>query len=464
MKQILLGSILTLWLASSVAGEATSAEEGVNWPQFRGIGAAGVLDTNPPTSWNADTGENIGWKVKVPGLGHSAPIVWGDRIYLTTAVNSLNPEPDLKTGWLGGTGKAADEKGTWTWEVRSYRLTTGELLWKRVANEGQPKIQRHIKATHANCTPATDGQSVVAFFGSEGLICYDMDGNVRWKKDLGRLHSGPYDARELEWGFASSPVIHDGKVIVQCDCLNTAFLAVFDIRDGTPVWRIDRDDVATWSTPAVVSWKGETQIVCNGFRQIAGYDFKSGQQLWSISGGGDVPVPTPIFAEGLILVTNAHGRSPVYAIRPTARGDVSPKSKGPEETSGDTDDEQPAASGLAWHDRRDGSYIPTPIVVGKLMYTCNDIGRLNVRRVSDGEVIYRQRIGAGPNFSASAVATPRQIYFFDESGDAFVIAPGNKLQVISRNSLDEPVLATPALAQDQLIVRTLRHLICIRAK
>lgn len=460
MKNLLLAAILLVCSPVNVVAQSKDQANELNWPQFRGQGADGVLATNPPTTWNEESGKNIAWKVKVPGLGHSAPIVWGNRIYLTTAISELNPDPVVKTGWLGGTGDAAEEKGKWTWEVRCYSLGSGKLIWRRVANTGNPRIQRHMKATHANCTPATDGKSVVAFFGSEGLFCYDMDGELKWKKDLGRLHSGPFDAEELEWGFASSPVIHNDKVVVQCDCLNTAFLGVFDINDGSEIWRIERDDVATWSTPAIVSWQGTTQVVCNGYRQMAGYDFSDGKQLWKLSGGGDVPVPTPIFADGLILLTNAHGRSPVYAIHPEARGDITPAADDPDEES----DEKPEPrKGLVWHDRRDGSYMPTPIVVGKLLYTCNDNGRLNVRRVADGEVVYRKRIGAGPNFSASAVATPERVYFFDESGDAFVVATGEELQVVARNSLAEPVLASPALAKDQLIVRSLRHLICIRA-
>ena len=463
MKRILFSAMLVfVWPSITAAQPDAQPDVALNWPQFRGAGGAGVLDTNPPTTWDVETGKNIAWKVKVPGLGHSAPIVWGRRIYMTTAVNELNPDPDVKTGWLGGSGKPAEENGKWQWQVRCYELETGTLVWKRIAHEGKPQIQRHIKATHANCTPATDGQSVVAFFGSEGLICFDMDGELRWKKDLGRLHSGPYDAEELEWGFASSPVIHDGKVIVQCDCLNTAFLGVFDIRDGAEIWRTDRKEVATWSTPAVVTWQGETQVVCNGYKEMAGYDFSTGKQLWKLSGGGDVPVPTPIYSHGLILLTNAHGRSPVYAVHPGATGDITPG--GSDEPIDETDNADASKPGLVWHDRRDGSYMPTPIVVDKLLYTCNDSGRLNVRRVADGEVIYRERIGAGPNFSASAIATLKQIYFFDESGDAFVVVPGEQLEVIARNSLNEPVLASPAMAKNQLIVRSLRHLICIKEK
>lgn len=467
-------------LGSSEKQEHPRGEMG--WPQFRGPQASGQLPTEVPLQWDSATGKSIAWKVKIPGLGHASPIVWGNRVFLATAVPEDDAEADVATGWLGGTGKAVEEPGPWTWELHCYDLHSGEQLWRRVAVKRQPTIKRHLKATHANCTPATDGQSVVAFFGSEGLYCYDMLGELRWKKEVGRLHSGPYDAKELEWGFASSPVIAQGMVILQCDCLNTGFLAAFRLSDGEQVWRAPRRDVATWSTPTVVRWQDRQQVVCNGFREMAGYDLRNGQRLWWLSGGGDVPVPTPIFAGERIVLTNAHGRSPIYAIDPLATGELTPgastedqgepqekpKPEEPKPQSSNTDDSDStkraarSGQGLLWHDRRDGSYMPTPIAVGHRLFTCNDNGRLSVRRLSDGEILSRQRIGDGANFTASAVATAQHVFYFDEAGEAFVVSIADEPEVLFRNSLGEPVLATPALTQNQILVRTLRHLICIR--
>ncbi|MDP6443119.1 MAG: PQQ-binding-like beta-propeller repeat protein [Pirellulaceae bacterium] len=434
------------------AGQVRGAD---NWPQFRGAGAAGIGSGKPPIEWDVESGRNIAWKTRVPGLGHSSPIVWGDRVFLTTAVHEKLDAPALSTGWLGGSGDPIEEEGDWTWQVRCLRLTDGDLLWQRDVKSGAPTIKRHAKASHANCSVATDGKRVVAFFGSEGLYCFDVDGQLEWKKDLGRLHSGPYDAPKLEWGFASSPVIHDSKVILQCDCLNARFVVVLDLMTGRELRRIVRDDVATWSTPLVVTHQGRTQVVCNGYRQMAGYDLESGEQLWTLRDGGDVPVPSPLFANGLIYLTNSHGRAPTFAIEPTARGDLTPSD----------DDEAERPAGLAWWQPRDGSYIPTPLVYDDRLYTCNDNGRLVVRNALSGELIYRKRISAsGATYSASAVAANGFLYFTAETGVVTVVKTGDQYELAAKNEMGEITMSTPSIAGDRLLIRTARDLYCIAEK
>ena len=422
-----------------------------NWPQFRGHGALGLGSGNPPTEWDVQTEHNVAWKTPIPGLGHSAPIVWGDRIFLTTAVNSETDQPSVETGWSGGAGESATDSGEWTWQVICLQLETGHVLWTKDAHVGEPAIKRHLKASHANCTPATDGEFIVAFFGSEGLHCFDFDGQLIWQHDFGRLHSGPYDAPELEWGFASSPIIHNGQVIVQCDCLNANFVAIMDLRTGQEIRRIDRDgEVATWSTPLVVTTEDRQQVICNGYYQMAGYDLKTGERLWHLNNGGDVPVPTPLFANGLIFLTNGHGRSPMYAINPTATGDLTPS------------DDESENSGLVWQSS-DGSYMPTPLVMGELLYTCNDNGRLSVRDSMTGDPIYRQRIGTGSQtYSASSVAAGGHIYFVSEQGEVTVIEAGSTFKKVASNDMGEVVMSTPAISGDRLLIRSVRNLYCLR--
>ena len=444
-------SIVAILIASVMSAGAFGDDD---WPQFRGHGGLGIGSGNPPTEWDVQSGKNVAWKTPIPGLGHSAPIVWSDRVFLTTAINTDTDNPSVEAGWSGGAGESAKDTGDWTWQVVCLQLETGKIRWTKNAHIGVPTIKRHLKASHANCTPATDGEFVVAFFGSEGLYCFDIDGQLVWQHDLGKLRSGPYDAPELEWGFASSPIIHDGLVIVQCDCLNTNFVVILDLKTGREIRRIDRaGEVATWSTPLVVTTSDRQQIVCNGYRQMAGYDLKTGSRIWHLNGGGDVPVPTPLFANGLIYLTNGHGRSPMYAIQPNATGDLTPS------------DDEPQNNGLAWWQSRGGSYMPTPLVRGRRLYTCNDNGRLDVRDAMTGELIYRQRIGtASHTYSASAVAAGDHVYFVSEQGEVTVIEEGDVFKKVASNELGEVVMATPAISGDRLLIRSVRNLYCLTRK
>lgn len=443
--------IVAMLIASVISTEVFGGDD---WPQFRGHGGLGIGSGNPPTEWDVQSGKNVAWKTPIPGLGHSAPIVWGDRVFVTTAINTDSDNPSVEAGWSGVAGESAKDTGDWTWQVVCLQLETGKIRWTKKARTGVPTIKRHLKASHANCTPATNGEFVVAFFGSEGLYCFDINGQLVWQHDLGKLRSGPYDAPELEWGFASSPIIHDGLVIVQCDCLNTNFVVILDLKTGKEIRRIDRaGEVATWSTPLVVTTSDRQQIVCNGYRQMAGYDLKTGSRIWHLNGGGDVPVPTPLFANGLIYLTNGHGRSPVYAIQPNATGDLTPS------------DDAPKNTGLAWWQSRGGSYMPTPLVKGRRLYTCNDNGRLDVRDAMTGELIYRQRIGTGSHtYSASAVAAGDHVYFVSEQGEVTVIEEGDVFKEVASNELGEVVMATPAISGDRLLIRSVRNLYCLARK
>lgn len=422
-----------------------------NWPQFRGTHGLGLGTGSPPIKWDVETGSNIAWKTPIPGLGHASPIVWGDRVFVATAANNSKDAPSLEIGWLGGSGKSPKDDGEWTWQLMCLSLDSGETMWSKDVCSGTPIFKRHLKATHANCTPTTDGEHVVAFFGSEGLYCFDFEGKLLWEHDFGRLDSGPYDVKGLEWGFASSPIIHDGCVIVQCDCLNTNFIAIIDLETGDEIRRIEREgEVATWSTPAVVTADGKSQIVCNGYRQMAGYDFESGEQLWFLSGGGDVPVPTPLFANDMIYLTNGHRAAPTFAIKPSATGDITPARN------------KPLPEGIAWWEQSDGSYMPTPIIVDGLLYTCNDDGILAVRDVGDGKRLYRQRVGTGSRvYSASAVASDNRLYFSSERGEVTVVQQGREFELLARNEMQEIVMATPAISGDRLLIRTVKHLFCI---
>src|SRR5688572_12239159 len=278
--------IFIVLVASSVA---PAADE--NWPQFRGPAAGGVSPTAGPVEWDVKTSKNVRWKTAVPGLSHSSPVVWGDRVFITTAVPVERGDQTLKTGLYGDIG-SVKESAEYRWLVLCFDKNTGKQLWEREAHRGVPKIKRHPKATHANSTPAVDGKRVIAFFGSEGLYCFDLDGKPLWKKDFGLLDSGYFVVPEAQWGFASSPVLFEDQVIVLANVQKDSFLASLDAATGEQRWRTARNDVPTWDTPTVHREGDRTQIIVNGFREIAGYNFADGKKIWTLDGGGDIPVPT----------------------------------------------------------------------------------------------------------------------------------------------------------------------------
>jgi len=442
-------SHLPLLLAGLSPALALAAGE---WPQFRGPNARGLDESRAlPTRWNVETGQNICWQTAIPGLAHASPIVWGDYVYVATAAKK--GEAELKVGLYGDIAPV-EERDQHQWRLLALDETTGKILWNTLAHEGVPKVKRHPKSSHCNSTPATDGRRIVAIFGSEGLFCFDTDGKLLWKKGLGPMDAGFFLARAAQWGFASSAVIHDDKVIVLCDVLTDPFLAVFDLADGRELWRVPRKDVPTWGTPTLVEANGRQQIVVNGWRESGGYDFLTGRNLWKLSGGGDIPVPTPIFALNLIYLTSAHGQcNPIRAIRPTASGDITPPD--PAQTN----------DFIVWAHAHRGNYMQTPIVVGDLLFACFDNGVLTCFDAKTGAIKYSERLTArGEGFSASPVSDGRHLYFASELGNVFVVAASERFVVVANNALRSKCMATPAISHGLLLFRTQDKLIAIGAK
>ena len=430
--------------------EARKPRKGVHWPSFRGPSASGVAEGfATPVEWDAATSKNIQWKTPIPGLGHSSPIIWGDKVFVTTAISG-QANPPLKVGLYGNIAPVQDDT-VHRWVIYCLDKKTGKILWEKTAYEGVPKVKRHTKATHANSTPATDGKHVVAFFGSEGLYCYDMEGELKWKKDFGLLDSGYYVVPQAQWEFGSSPVIHKRRVYIQCDVQGESFLAAYKTKDGSEVWRTPRDEVPTWSTPTIYEKGRKTQVIVNGYKHIGGYDAKNGQALWWLRGGGDIPVPTPILGKGLVYITNAHGGgAPMYAIAPKAKGDLS------------LDEGVSTSEYVIWSDRRSGAYMQTPILYGDYLYTCRDSGLVICYDAKTGRRIYRNRLGDGSTgFTASAVAGNDKLYYTSEEGDVFVLSAGREANLLATNALGEVCMATPAISEGRLFFRTQGHLVAV---
>lgn len=419
-----------------------SSASAQQWSSFRGSDTSGVdAAGQPPTTWDVARGTNVAWSTPIPGLGHSSPVVWGDRLFVTSAVplaSSGGAASDEAVNLKDGNSVASTARHAW----RLYCLDrgTGRIVWERTAHEGLPRVKRHSKASQASASPATDGTHVVAMMGSEGLYAYDMSGTPLWTKDLGRLNQGYVDDQTAEWSPGSSPVIHDGLVIVQNDRHADSYVVAFDVKTGQQKWRVGRDEMPSWATPLVVAGPRPT-IVTNSPRFIRGHDAATGRELWRVEEGSQVKVPTPVVFEDLVIVTGGwpNGGRPIIAIR-TATGEV------------------------AWKLERGSSYTPTPLVYQGVLYVCIDNGILSAYDPRTGKRHYQQRIAPDAGgFSASPVAAAGRIYFASEDGVVFVVRAGTTFELLARNDMKEMMLATPAVVGDTMFVRTRTHVVAITA-
>jgi outer membrane protein assembly factor BamB len=438
-------------LACLLLGLGVAAAPSINtWPSFRGTQASGVADgQNLPDRWDGTRGDNIRWKTRIPGLAHSSPVVWGDRLYVTTAISSQG-EATFKHG-LYGEGDASPDHSVHQWKLYCLDNLNGKIVWERTAYEGVPKEKRHIKSTYANSTPATDGRHIVAFFGSEGLYCFNASGDLVWKKDLGVLDLGAYDAPEYEWGTASSPIIYGDKVIVQCDTQKEDFLLAVDIDTGTTKWRAERDEFPSWGTPNVFAGPKRAELVTNASNFIRGYDPETGKELWRLGGSSKITAPTPVFSEDLIVV--ASGRrpeAPLFVIRAGAAGDIT-LAKG-----------QSSSGQIAWSRQQRGPYMPTPLIYRGNLYVLANQGIFDCYELRSGQELYRQRIThQGGGFSASPVAADGRIYLPSEDGDMFVVKAGKDFELLATNPMGERLMATPALSGGTMYVRAEHNLFAI---
>lgn len=424
-----------------------------DWPTFRGPSGGGIVDGFPVRSdWNADVAngemDGILWKIKVPGLGHSSPVVLGDRIFLATAIAADGKAP-LKVG-RGGRPEAADDNGEQSWVVLCYDRRTGKELWQKTAHKGRPRATRHAKATHANTSVVVSGNHLLAFFGSEGLHCYDLDGTLKWSRDLGVINISKYG---IGWGYASSPAIHNDRIAVVCDDPANPYMAVLNLSDGEEIWRESRKGICerSWSTPFIHSQGDRTQIVVNGWPWIVSYDLKTGKEFWRIKGGGDNPVPTPFEANGWIYLTNAHGGlSPIYVVRPEANGDISPAK------------DESTNEAIVWSTPRGGCYMSTPVVYRDYLYLGNSNGVIRCFNAKTGEKMYEQRLETGAAIISSLVAADDKIFCASENGTVYVLAAGPEYNVLARNKMGQPCFATPAISQGVLYFRTTESLIAVK--
>ena len=420
-------------------------------PRADRLGRRGRLAT--PAKWDATTGEACSGRRRSRAR-RLQPDRWGDRLFVTTAVSS-DPNAVFRHGLFGDVEPSKDVTPH-SWRLLCLDKKTGKVLWDREAHQGVPKTKRHPKSSQASATPATDGKVVVAHFGSEGLYAYDMDGKLLWKRDLGVLNAGWFYDPDYEWGVASSPILWKDLVIVQCDIQKGSFVAAFRARDGQPVWRTERDEIPSWPTPTVAEISGRAELVTQATKFVRGYDPRTGEELWRLGPNSEVTTPTPIVAHGLVYVTNGYARiQPIYAIRLGGKGDLTlPEGKDSSEF-------------VAWSKKRGGPYMPTPVVYGDQLYAVSNNGVLTCCDAKTGAQVYQKRVGerAAPSarrrWRPTASSTSAM-----EDGEVNVVKAGPEYQLLAKNPIGEVLMATPAISEGVVYVRSMQHVFAIgtRAK
>jgi outer membrane protein assembly factor BamB len=430
-----------------------SARAGDNWPSFRGGPQPSVAEeATLPDTWDQKT--NVVWKTEIPGDGWSSPVVWGRRVFVSSALSDAKGPAHRKGLYIEDlNGKTPP--GQFRWLVTCLDRDTGKILWQKEAFKG-PATPVHIKNTNASETPVVDGERVYAYFGNVGLICFDHEGKELWRKKW------PAYKTAMNWGTAASPILADGKLYVINDNETHSFLACLDARTGGQLWEIPRDEKSNWATPFV--WRNDrrTEIITAGTKRVRSYDM-DGKLLWELHGMTMPCIPTPFAHNGMLYVASGYVMSnklrPIYAIRPGAEGDISPPAGTDDKPVDYVKDPNPW---LAWYRRLGGPYHPTPLAYGDYLYVLLDRGTLSCYDARTGEIVYeKERLGSN-GFTASPWAYGGKIFCLSEDGVTVVVRAGKEFKILGKNNLDEMSMATPALVGGNLFLRTQSKLYCLR--
>lgn len=419
------------------------------WPSFRGPNASGNADgQGAPVEWDVKAGKNVKWRTDIPGFTNASPLVWGDKVFAITAISSAN-DKTFKTGNYGDTAPVND-LSEHTWKLYALDAKTGAIAWEREIYKGLPKVKRHTKSSQANSTPVTDGRRIVSVFGSIGLlVAHDMNGKELWRNDIGVVDSGWFFDPSHQWGHSSSPIIYGTTVILQVDQQKNGYIAAYDLASGKQVWKTMRaDEIPTWGTPTIAKGPKGDEIVTNGTK-VRGYDAKTGALLWTLGPNSEITVGTPVVDGGLAFITG--GYPPVrtiYAVKIGSRGDLTLQ-KG-----------QTSSAAIQWSNN-EGTYIPSPIVYRGMLYMFNNNGILTAFNAETGARVFRQRVGGGGAFSASPIAADGRLYFTSEDGDVFVATAGPSYVELAKNPVGEVIMATPAISNGVMYIRTLGGVVAI---
>ena len=427
-----------------------------DWPQFRGPnGAAVSAEKDLPAEWGAD--KNVAWKAQAPGYGWSSPVVWGDKVFVTTASSEKQNRPSggFGPGGFGRGGFGRDRQppdAVYKWEVYCLNAADGKVLWKQTAAEHKPTIPIQASNTYASETPVTDGERVYAYFGMTGVFCYDFDGKQVWTKDLGSYRMG------MGYGTASSPALDGDRLFIQCDNEEKSFLAALNKKTGEELWRTERSENSGWSTPLVWKNKERTEVVCVGSRRVRSYDPATGKQLWELGGMSGQCHASPVASDEMLYVGTGGGFGggggrPLFAVKAGASGDITLK--------------EGAASndGVAWYLPQAGPAMASPLLYDGRLYVLDQRGgQLSCYDAKTGERVYRERLSGARGFTSSPWAYEGKIFCLADDGRTFVVQAGPDFKVLGENTLDEMTWSSPAVAGGAVFLRTIDHLYCIKNK
>ncbi|NIM18282.1 MAG: PQQ-binding-like beta-propeller repeat protein [Candidatus Aminicenantes bacterium] len=446
MKRILI-LIVCLFIISNLTWAKRVGDNEKNWPQWRGPYATGVsLYGNPPLEW--DETKNVKWKIGLPGKGHATPIIWGNQIFISTAIETDKVAKQK--------GKKEGEERTHSWMqptitdkihkfvILSVDRRNGKILWQRTVREEWPEEGRsHGLGSWASNSPVTDGRHVYAYFGSRGLYCLDMQGNLKWERDFGQMD------KRMTFGEGSSPALYEDRILVLWDHEGQSFLFTLDKKTGKDVWKVERDEISSWSTPLIVEHKGKTQVITSAAKFVRSYDLATGGLIWQCTGLTQNVIPHPVEANGIVYVASGFRGNALFAVRLSgAKGDIT-----------DTD-------AIAWKLDKNTPYAPSPVLYQNKLYLLkSNNGILSCYDAGDGKEYYsNQRFEGMGNIYASPVGAKDRIYFIGHKGDMYVIKHGSEFKVLAKNELDDNFIASPAIVGNEIYLRGYKNLYCIAHK
>jgi outer membrane protein assembly factor BamB len=433
--------ILILVLATVVSASEIDSKKLGNWPHWRGPLANGIApDAKPPLKWDAKT--NIKWKVELPGRGSATPIVWGNQVFVVTAIKTDRVAKDEDIPQIEGKfeKKTDAPKVYYQFVVLAYDRETGKLLWKQVAAERVPHEGHHVTHSYAAGSPTTDGKLLYVSFGSFGIYAYDLTGKLQWQRDFGRLNT------RLGWGEAVSPVVKNGTLLLNWDQEAGSKLIALDAKTGETRWEVARGmEKTTWSTPLVVEHAGKFQVIANGTDKVKAYDLADGKLIWEVGGMTTNPIPSPVADEQTIYALSGYRGAAAVAVPIGSQGDLADASK------------------VNWRYSKGTPYVPSPLLYdGKLYFTKGNTQLLTILDAKTGQPkVDQERLPGAKDFYASPAIGNGQIYWVDRTGTTVVTKATDKLEVLATNKLEDPIDASPVLVGKQLFLRGEKYLYCI---